>query len=305
MNKSELTDANAWDERVRQAAITLTLTQLKQTLETPSPSTGFLNVIESRERSFSERRQLGLSFLQGVLIGGTLSGCTAIAVSEFNHLSQTISTSISLPSGWGILIIAIILLLGGGGAKLFLLLLEWVIDRLEKKINNYRLGQEGENKVIDRMRHLLDGNWYLFRNVVLPGHNKSDIDAVLIGPLGVWALEIKTFTGEYRVIGDHWQLNKKQTWRSVKSDPTRQAVNNAKRLSDFIKNNDIKMWVAHVVFWANPGSTLTIQNSTTNIWRLEQITDEIGNLWGKQKVSDAEQKVIVDKLTQLCQLRSN
>jgi hypothetical protein len=194
---------------------------------------------------------------------------------------------------------------GGGGAKLVLLFLEWLLDRLEKKMDNYRLGQEGENNVIDRMRHLLDGNWHLFRNVVLPGHNKSDIDAVLIGPLGIWALEIKNFSGEYRVIGDQWQLNKKQTWRPIKTDPTRQAVNNAKRLSDFIKNQHIKLWVTPVVVWANPGNTLTIQNSTTNIWRLEQLMDEIGNLCGNQKISEADQKVLVDKLTQLCHQQSN
>ena len=300
---------NAWDERVRQAAITLTLVQLKQTLETPAPSAGFLNIVESSGRSFSERRQLAFSFLLGIFIGGCITGAISLAFYAISFQTkssvQAITSLMTIPSGLGVLILAITVLLGWGFCKLFSLFMDWVMDRLEKKINNYRLGQEGENNVIDRMRHLLDGNWYLFRNVVLPGHNKSDIDAVLIGPSGVWALEIKTFTGKYRVIGDQWQLNKKQTWMSVKSDPTRQAVNNAKRLSDFIKNQHIKMWVTPVVVWASPGNTLTIQDSTTNIWRLEQLTDEIGNLCGNQKVSDVDQKVIVDKLVQLCDLRSN
>lgn len=294
---------NAWDERVRQAAITLNLAQLKQTLETPPPSAGFLNVVESKERSYSEKRQLAFSFLQGAILGAILSACIAFLIYMFTQRPpvQAISRLVAIPSGWGILILITVSLLGWGGAKLFELCLDWVINRLEKQINNYRLGQEGENNVIDRMRHLLDGNWYLFRSVVLPGQNKSDIDAVLIGPSGVWVLEIKTFNGQYRVIGDQWQHKKNQTWKPVKSDPTRQAVNNAKRLSDFIKNNNqIKLWVTPVVVWANPGSTLTVQNSTTNIWRLEQLTDEIGNLWGNPKVSDADQKILVDKLRQLC-----
>lgn len=294
---------NAWDERVRQAAITLNLAQLKQTLETPAPSAGFLNVVESKERSYSERRQLAFSFLQGAILGAILSACIALLVYIYTQVppTQAISRLVAIPSGWGILILVTVLLLGWGGAKLFELCLDWIINRLEKQINNYRLGQEGENNVIDRMRHLLDGNWYLFRNVVLPGLNKSDIDAVLIGPSGIWVLEIKTFNGQYRVISDQWQYKKNQTWTPFKSDPTRQAVNNAKRLSDFIRNNNhIKVWVAPVVVWANPENALTVQNSTTNIWRLEQLTDEIGNLWSNQKFSDSDQKILIDKLRQLC-----
>lgn len=294
---------NAWDERVRQAAITLNLAQLKQTLETPAPSAGFLNVIDSKERSYAERRQLAFSFIQGVLIGATFSGSVAIVIhtltSSQKPIVQTISSFTAIPSGWGILLLLIVVLLGLGLGKLFLLFLDHILNRLEKKIDNYRRGQEGENNIVDKMRHLLDGNWYLFRNVVLPGHNKSDIDAVLIGPSGVWALEIKTFNGRYRVIGDQWQYKKNQTWKPVKSDPTRQAVNNAKRLSDFIKNNHSTMWVTPVVIWASPSDTLTVENSTTNIWRLEQLSDEVGNLWGNQKISEGDQKVLIDKLIQL------
>ncbi|WP_445367797.1 NERD domain-containing protein [Methylomonas sp. BW4-1] len=294
---------NAWDERVRQAAITLNLVELKQTLETPVSSAGFLNVVESKERNYSERRQLAFSFLQGAILGAILAGCIALVVYIFSQRppAQAISKLAAIPSGWGILMLAIAVLLGWGGAKLCIFCLDWIIERLEKQINNHRLGQEGENNVVDRMRHLLDGNWYLFRNIVLPGQNKSDIDAVLVGPSGLWALEVKTFNGQYRVIGDEWRYKKNQTWKPVKSDPTRQAVNNAKRLSDFISNNSqIKVWVTPVVVWANPESTLTVQNSTVNIWRLEQLADEIGNLWGSQKVSDADQKKLIDKLRQLC-----
>ena len=171
---------------------------------------------------------------------------------------------------------------------------------MEKQINNHRLGQKGEDDVIERIRPLLDGNWYLFRNLVIPGQNKSDIDAVLIGPPGLWVLEIKTFNGKYRVIGDQWQYLKGNTWKSAKSNPSRQAVYNAVRLSNYLKANNNKEWVTPVVVWASHESTLTIQNSTTNIWMLEQLSDEIGNLLNAQKISDANQKIMVDKLTQLC-----
>lgn len=294
---------NAWDERVRQAAITLNLNQLKQTLETPPPDNGFLNVIESKERSYAERRQLALSFIQGALIGALLAGAMALAIFGVTNtkkpIGQAVLSLVEIPYGWGILILAVIVLLGWGTSKLFDFCLGWVIDRLETKINNYRKGQKGENDVVDRMRHLLDGNWHLFRNIVLPGHNQSDIDAVLIGPSGVWALEVKTFNGQFRVIGDQWLYKKKQMWKPLKSDPTRQAVNNAKRLSDYIKNNHGKLWVTPVVIWASPADTLTVENSTASIWRLDQLADEVANLSGNKKILEADQKQLVDKLTQL------
>ena len=297
---------NAWDDRVRKAAITLTLAQLKQVLEDPTPSAGFLNVVKSPERSFSERKQLVYSFLQGVFLGIFFAAAVAVTINQIMHLTssetkplpQLITTLIATPSG--ILVTAIMSLLVFGGFKLTMYLVDWVIEGLEKQINNHRLGQEGEDDVIERIRPLLDGNWYLFRNLVLPGLNKSDIDAVLIGPPGLWVLEIKTFNGKYRVIDDQWQYQKSNTWKPVKSNPTRQAVNNAVRLSEFLKSNNIKEWVTPVVVWASHESSLTIQNSTTNIWMLEQLSDEIGNLLNAQKISDANQKIIVDKLTQLC-----
>lgn len=293
---------NAWDENVRQAAITLNLAQLKQTLETPAPAAGFLHVCESKERSFSERRQLVLSFIQGCLAGATLSAAIAVFIHIFTQRSpvQAVSRILAISSDWGVLILTITVLVGLGSGKLLSFFLDGIMNRLETQINNYRLGQQGENNVVDRMRHLLDGNWHLFRNVVLPGRNKSDIDAILIGPQGLWALEIKTFNGEYRVIGDQWQQKKDQLWKPIKSNPSQQAINNAKRLSDFIRNSNVKVWVTPVVVWACPGNPLIVQNSTMTVWQLDQLTDEIGNLCGNQKLSDADKKVIVEKLSELC-----
>lgn len=64
-------------------------------------------------------------------------------------------------------------------------LLDWSLNRLQDKVEDYRRGQDGEDRVVDVARQSLDGNWTLFRNVTLPGRNKADIDAVLIGPPGV------------------------------------------------------------------------------------------------------------------------
>ena len=120
---------NAWDDRVRKAAITLTLVQLKQALEDPAPSTGFLNVVKSPERSFSERKQLVYSFLQGGFLGAGIAAAVAVvtvsimhlASSETKFLPQYIAT-LATPSG--ILVEAIMLLLCFGVFKLAMYLMD-------------------------------------------------------------------------------------------------------------------------------------------------------------------------------------
>lgn len=105
---------NAWDEKVRQAAITLNLAQLKQTLETPAPPAGFLHVFESKERSFSERRQLVLSFMQGCLAGATLSAAIAVFIHIFTQGSpvQAVSRILAISSDWGVPILTVTMLVG-------------------------------------------------------------------------------------------------------------------------------------------------------------------------------------------------
>src|SRR5260221_1980752 len=63
---------NAWDERVRQAAIALMLVRLDQAIKDPTPFVGPLRVI-SGGRSFALRRQFLLRFAQGI-IGGIVFG---------------------------------------------------------------------------------------------------------------------------------------------------------------------------------------------------------------------------------------
>ena len=97
---------NAWDDRIRKAAITLTLAQLKQALEDPAPSAGFLNVVKSPERSFSERKQLVYSFLQGAFLGIFFAAAVALTINqimvlaspETKPLPQLITTLIATPS---------------------------------------------------------------------------------------------------------------------------------------------------------------------------------------------------------------
>ena len=295
---------NAWDERVRQAAIVLMAIRLNQAVKEPAPSAGPLRVL-SGGRSYAERRQLFLTLIQGVIAGAVLSPLGLYLIRLIIRLptlppGKPLAEIVASPEGVFALVMVIALMIGVPWLGNYLVNLP--LKELNKRIDNYRKGQEGEDQVVEAMRQNLDGNWTLFRNVTLPGRNKADIDAVLVGPPGVYALEIKTFTGEYRNIGEHWEVRAGK-WKLLRSSPSRQAQDNAVRLSNFFKADGLKQWVTPVVVWANRESPVSVENPMVAVWTLDRLPEELGNIWQDQAMQESAHARILEKLTALCQER--
>ncbi len=294
---------NAWDQRVCQAAIVLAAVLLNQAVQESPPPAGPLKVV-SAGRSYLERRQLFWTLMQGVIAGAVLSPMLIFMIIEIIRLptlppGKPIGEIVSTPVGVCALIFVIAC--GVGVVWLTSRLSNWAFGRLDRRIETYRQGQEGEEQVVEMMRQNLDGNWTLFRNVVLPGRNPADIDAVLVGPPGVWALEVKTFTGEYRNIGEHWEYRAGNQWKLLKASPSRQAQGNAIRLANFFKADGLTQWVTAAVVWADSESPLSVENPAVAVWGLGRLPEELGNIWQGQAMPEATQVRIVEKLTALCQ----
>ena len=294
---------NAWDERVRKAAMVLMLVRLDQVINEPEASAGFLNIV-SGGRSYTKHRQFQLALIEGILFGIALTlsfmmFIDAVTKQPSNQTVRPISELFASPLY--ILILVLVLSFGLGLAWLAWFLFDQMIKRIDKQIENYRKGEEGENKAAEIMGRVLDGNWILFRNIILPGRKKTDLDAVLVGPAGVWVLEVKTFTGAYRNIGEQWEYRIGNRWNLYKKSPSRQAKNNAVRLSEFFKADHVSQWVNAAVVWANQESPLTVENPSTAVWTLDRLPDELGNIWHGNPIPEAQRKQIIDKLTKLCE----
>jgi hypothetical protein len=295
---------NAWDERVRRAATVLVAVRLSQVVKEPAPPAGPLKVL-SGGRSYAERRQFLLTLIQGVIFGGLLSAGVFLLIQPITRPSASrpgkpLAEVIASPGG--LVVLLLILLALGAGTVWLAYLLGLAMRKLDQRIESYRKGQEGEDQVVEVMRQNLDGNWTLFRNVTLPGRNKADIDAVLVGPPGVWALEIKMLTGEYRNIGEHWEVRAGK-WKLLRSSPSRQAQDNAVRLSSFFKADGLTQWVTPVVVWANRESPLSVENPTVAVWTFDRLPEELGNIWQSQTMPESTRACIIEKLTVLCQER--
>jgi len=295
---------NAWDEKVKQAAIAFSLVRLEQVVKEPPPSAGFVHVL-SGGRSYSERRGTLFTLLQGMVFGASIAFLiflTGWAIYDFVRPHPNARPITELGSSL-IQIIAVVIALGLAGllGLLFSTIIDRLTKRLEKQIEEHRLGQEGEDNVVQLMVQALDGNWRIFRNVNLPGHNKGDLDLILVGSPGVWVLEVKNFRGTYRNIGENWQLLWNKKWKPATKSPSKQALNNAVRLANFLKADGLNIFINPVVVWANVASPLSVENPSTPVWHYKRLPDELGNIWQGEKISKEEKEKIIAKLTKVCE----
>ncbi len=137
-----------------------------------------------------------------------MSGIFFVFIAVWNILQQILANkagSISLP-----IVIAINLLIAAVVGL-------WIFRKTKQQFarwKNSRRGRLGENAVVETIRAAVDNHWTIFRNLHLPDR-KDDIDIALVGPGGVWALEVKAFSGSVRSQNGTWERQTKRGWKRL------------------------------------------------------------------------------------------
>ena len=150
-------------------------------------------------------------------------------------------------------------------------------DNQALEADNYLAGRAGEERLATFLQTHLSDEWTLFRNVVLPA-GRGDLDAILAGPTGVYVLEVKTYVGQHRNVGDLWyQRNARGEWEGMRANPTRQARRNEERLRAFLSQADLSVGVTSRVVWASDG--LLLQGGPlVSIWELRRRDEVLDDL---------------------------
>lgn len=71
--------------------------------------------------------------------------------------------------------------------------------------NIWQSGNMGEQKVVSYLQERLDDNYILFSGYK---NRKGEIDKILVGPEGIFAIEIKNINGHINCDGDQWWKDK-------------------------------------------------------------------------------------------------
>ncbi|MGD0750501.1 MAG: nuclease-related domain-containing protein [Anaerolineales bacterium] len=123
----------------------------------------------------------------------------------------------------------------------------------------------------------------------------------MVGPPGVWVLEVKNLHGDYRNIGETWEYRQGGKWKTAFANPSSQAKDNATRLGNFLRADHLDTWVNPAVVWVNEESPLFVENPSTSVWLFNHLPDELGNIWQSEKLSQEERNKITYKLNKLCE----
>ncbi len=291
----------AWSERVRRAAALLLVEGLGHRVEEPSEH-GVLRVVVAGP-SYAERAMMRLSSIWGFVVGW-LTG-TSLTLGFWmwiQHLGHTPAREYTPEVKFLLTLLA--LSIGGLLGLLPNILVErLILRRIEEAIKRHRRGKEGEERVVELLRQVLDDRWTLFRNLKVPGMGRGDLDGVLVGPTGVWLLEIKNFSGRYRNRGEQWFYWKHNGWRRMKDNPSRQARRNAGRLAAFLKERGVRLWVYPVIVWANPEKPPVLESPAVPVWTMDRLAEEVMALKQQREVDEESLRRVEAYLSEVVALQ--
>lgn len=279
---------SARDARVKDAARTVLLSHLLETepKELPKPPT----VIQgSRYTEYQERRSLMfLGAVTGVLLA--LDAVYLIAVVVTEVLRRAYNWPLSV---WWTCLFPIAFF------SAFWLAFKMIVSRYADQADDYRSGRWGEERAVEALRYALDGRWTIIRNLEWPNRKWGDVDLVLVGPGGVWAFEVKAYSGLIRNMGDRWQRKTGRRWRGMTVNPGKQVGRNATNLREYLAAHGIRLkWVHAAVLWAGESDTLILDDPATPVWTLEDIADHVEDLWTEHGLAEDTLKRVVDVLSE-------
>lgn len=167
------------------------------------------------------------------------------------------------------------------GALILMVLAAWYARRKWnqniQKFRSFRDGREGEQWVTDTVRAALDNRWTAFRGVHLPGR-KEDVDLVLVGPAGVWALEIKAYKSSVRVQNRKWEYLSGKAWHSLVGDPVAQVRKNAQNLRYHLEQFGIRTHVNAAVVITQPQQVSSFGPTDEPVWLHFDVENQLTRL---------------------------
>lgn len=141
----------------------------------------------------------------------------------------------------------------------------WLVRKYGIAWRNARVGRKGQDQVVEQLRTALDNRWTIYRNLQLPDRT-DDLDLVLVGPGGVWAVQVKATAVPLRVQAGRWQVRRGGRWVAAKSDPGTQVTRQATALNDFFKRNGLTRFVERAVALAEPQPFDRFTASAVPVW---------------------------------------
>lgn len=172
----------------------------------------------------------------------------------------------------------------------------------EREIAIKRAGAAGEAVLPQILRPLPD-TYVLLNGVPTPGAH-SDIDHVLVGPSGIWAIEAKHHVGMVQCVGDAWGYARTgpggMPIAGHIGNPSQQARRAAKALERYLQQRGASANVQPLVVFTHPRVELSIEQPTVAITRAQDVPALVTG--GRPQLDQAQIARVVATLRTLRQL---
>jgi hypothetical protein len=169
--------------------------------------------------------------------------------------------------------------------------------RYYRRARSYRQGRHGEERAIEELRKALDHRWTIFRNLHLPDR-QDDLDVVLVGPGGVWVVEVKAFGGTVRVRDGVWERQVRGGWTRLRSNPAGQVQANAFRLREFLQREGIDVrWVSPAIALGKGQPVAHFVGANPPVWQVSTLKTDVAAVTAGARLAEPEIQRIVAVLT--------
>lgn len=188
---------------------------------------------------------------------------------------------------------------GAGSIILLVLGVAIVAGPNERDVAIKRSGAAGEEVLPQMLRDLPD-SYTLLNGVPVPG-SRADIDHVLVGPSGIWAIEAKNHVGMVQCVGDAWGYTRMGRGgipiEGHIGNPSQQAFRAADALERYLQRRNVAQRIQPVVVFTHPKVELTVERPSVPILRADQAEQFF--VQPPARISTAEATAIVATLRKL------
>lgn len=166
-----------------------------------------------------------------------------------------------------------------------------------------RAGIAGEQLVATELGRALTDDWTLLRGY---RNRRGEIDHLLLGPRGLWAIEVKNINATIHIDGDRWRADKYDNYgnlveqRSIEDrkgrSPSEQLNEPADELERFLRERGQRVTVQRVVVLTHKKSRVgprrhpTVHVGTSTAYLLSLIT-KTDNTFGDRQRTDVQRLI--------------
>jgi len=148
-----------------------------------------------------------------------------------------------------------------------------------KKKSIFEIGLKGENALRDHLREILTDEHTVLYNVPA---EKGDIDCIIIGPEGLYAIEAKNHKGVITYADSSWKQVKRSRNGSFHTEslknPSFQLIGNIKWLKGYLARYNIKAWINGLIVFTNPDAIISTDSlNTLKAIKLKELKSEMKN----------------------------